>query len=67
MSEEVYAADALLEENAELRQALFVAHKLIGRLDFFLETYAAQPDRIQRQMSAKLRLEIKEASAPHAR
>lgn len=60
--------DAHREEAARLMDhvtALHDAWKLIGRCDYFLETYAAQPERVQRQMAAKLRAEIKKASEPY--
>lgn len=59
------ALDVALNELEPTRQALFDAWKLIGRLDYFLETYAAQPIRAQRQLAAQLRGEIKKASEPH--
>lgn len=75
-SHEIAAADATLRDNAELRraldvalaesaatrQALHCAWKLIGRCDFFLESYAAQPAGAARKLAAQLRAEIKKAS-----
>lgn len=47
--------DAML---TRLNQRQFAAFTLVGRLDYFLQTYASQPDRIQRQQAAQLRREI---------
>ncbi len=63
------ALDVALAENEQWRaQAARLqlmhhdAWKLIGRCDFFLETYAAQPAGAARKLAAQLRGEIKKAS-----
>jgi len=53
-------------ELTRLHERQFAAFTLIGRLDYFLETYAAQPDRIQRQLAAKLRREIADLTSTKA-
>lgn len=51
-------------ELARLNERQFAAFTLIGRMDYFLETYASQPDRIQRQLATKLRREIAALTEP---
>jgi hypothetical protein len=50
--------DRLYRENEQLMQRLADAHRLLGRLDYFLETYAAQPELIRARQAAQLRREI---------
>jgi hypothetical protein len=52
MSEEIASADNLL------REQLHQAYKLIGRLDYFLETFSSQPAAAQKKLAAQLRREI---------
>lgn len=37
---------------------LHAAYKLIGRLDYFLETFTSQPAAAQKKLAAQLRREI---------
>jgi hypothetical protein len=49
---------------AVLKTAHADAWTLLGRCDFFLETFAAQPVKAQRRQAAQLRSEIEKASKP---
>ena len=44
----------------QLHQRCHEAFTLLGQMDYFLQTYSSQPDRIQRQQAAKLRAELKQ-------
>ena len=41
-----------------MREQLHHAYTLIGRLDYFLQTYASQPVAAQKKLAAQLRREI---------
>lgn len=65
MSEEIALAAAdlalaqqLLAELILLRERHFEAFTLLGRMDYFLETYRAQPELIRARQAAQLRREI---------
>lgn len=45
-------------ELSKLRDRQFAAFTLIGRLDYFLETYASQPATAHKKLAAQLRREI---------
>ena len=44
----------------QLNQRSSEAFALLGQMDYFLQTYSSQPDRIQRQQAAKLHAELKQ-------
>lgn len=55
----------LFAENEHLTQRQFAAFTLVGRLDYFLETYASQPAATHKKQAAQLRREIEQLVTAH--